>query len=135
MISLPTAKLLLFVALCLGPKYTDSNHTVLITSTPDNCIWTQEPHGWNLAEKHLPTPGWTATGLDVSTSDLNDFGAKNRPLVHAILHHDWSHDSILVLANGDREEKQGTKVFYIVNAGAANEKVYTILTMENGFPH
>ena len=33
----------------------------------------------------------------------------------------------MVFDNGDRVEKHGDHAFYIINAGAANEKVFTIL--------
>ena len=136
MTSLTTAKLLLFVALCVGPKDKDltTNHTILITSKNDSCVWTQEAQGWNLDEKGLATRDWPANGMDIATEDLRDLGPENMPKVHSIVHHDWSHNDVLVLDNGDRVEKQGNKVFYIFRAGAANQKAYTILTMENGVP-
>jgi len=131
MISLITAKLFLFIALCLGPK--DAS-TFLITSDSGNCVWTQEAHGWNLDEKYLPTHAWPANGLDVSTQDLNDVRWENASAVRRILHHSWKTDSVLMLDNGDRLEKRGTKIFYTVNPGAANQKVYTIYGVENDIP-
>ena len=132
MISLTTAKLLLIVALSLGPK--DITHSILITSNTDSCVWTQLAHGWNLDKKNVATHDWPATGLDVSTQDLNDLNPAARRTARALAHHDWTHDSVLYLDNGDRVEKTGDKVHYTARPGAPNEKIYTILYVENGIP-
>lgn len=136
MIPLTTAKLLLFVALCLGPKEKDlpANHVILITSNAVNCVWTQEPHGWNLSAKDVPTHDWSSSGTDFSTQDLNSVVTENRAAVRAISHHDWSHDGVLILSNGDRVEKRGTQIFYTTNNGGSNEQIYTLLTLQNGVP-
>jgi hypothetical protein len=131
MISVTTAKLLLLVALCLGPKGTLS---YMVTANDENCVWTQEAHGWNLVEKGRPTTGWPANGVDYSTQDLNAVDPENRATVRSIRQHDWSKDSVLFLDNGDRVEKHGTKVFYTARPGAASQQVYIILAIENNVP-
>ena len=132
MISLTTAKLLLIVALYTGPK--DVTHSILITSNNDHCVWTQISHGWNLDEKNEATHDWPATGVDYSTQDLNDLTPAARHTARVLAHHDWKHDSVLYLENGDRVEKVGDKVHYTAWPGSSNEKVYTILYIENGIP-
>jgi len=132
MISLTTAKLLLFIALCLGPK--DITHSILITSNSGNLVWTQGSHGWNLDEKTISTHDWPANGLDIGTPDLNTFSPGTRPTMRAIAHHNWNRRPVLYLDNGDRVEKHGTKVFYTVRPGNPTQKVYTILYIENGIP-
>ncbi len=136
MISLTTAKLLLLVALCLGPKDKDlaTTHTILITSNNDNCVWTQKAHGWNLDQKGLATHDWPANGMDLSTQDLRDLGPENSPKMRSIAHHDWKHHPVLILDNGDRVEKRGNKIFYTFRPGDPTQKVYTLLTVENGVP-
>ena len=39
----------------------------------------------------------------------------------------WKDNSAMVFDNGDRVEKRGDHAFYIINAGGANEKIFTIL--------
>ncbi len=127
-----TAKLLLFVALTLGPK--GSMHEILITSPNLSYVWTQDANGWNLVEKAIPTHDWPADGLDMSAAELADIGKDNIQSVRNIAHHDWTNDSVLILDNGDRVEKHGTKVFYTFRSGDYNKKTYTILYIENGTP-
>ena len=132
MISLTTAKLLLIVALSAGPK--DITHSIMISSNPDDCVWTQESHGWNLNEKGPGSGHWPGTGVDYSTQDLNDLTPEIRHDARVLAHHDWDSDSVLYLDSGDRVEKSGDKVFYTFNPGSPNQKVYTILYVENGIP-
>ena len=137
MISLTTAKLLLFVALCIGPKDKDlpSAHVIQVTSNNSYCVWTEKPGAWNLTGKVEASHDWPAGGDDISTHDLNSLTPKDRAIVQAIAHHNWSHDDVLVLANGDRVEKQGNTVFYTLNSGGANQQVYTLVTLQNGMPY
>ena len=127
-----TAKLLLFVALTLGPK--EMTHSIMITSNSVNYTWTQGTGDWTLIENDLPTHNWPANGMDMSKSDLMDIGKENIQSVRNIAHHDWSRDSVLFLDNGDRVEKRGNKVFYTVRPGEPNQQVYTILYIEDGLP-
>ncbi len=128
MISLPTAKILLFIALSLGPK--DTVHEVWISSKTDNCVWTQKAYGWNLEEKGTPTHSWPAGGVKVPTTEISKLAEESPTNATAIAHHDWSAEPILFLDNGDRVEKRGTKIFYTSNSGSANEKILLIRPIE-----
>jgi hypothetical protein len=97
-----------------------------------NAVWRPETQGWNLVQNRPAPSSWPANGLDVSTADLNSVAHEDRITVRQILRHDWSHDSVLYLDNGDRVEKRGEFMFYTVSPGAANQVVYTMITMENG---
>ena len=134
MISLATAKFLLFVALCLGPQYGDSNHTIQITDNRSYIVWTENPQGWTIAQKSYASYDWPVNGTFLSTQDLNQFSKENRQLVREISKHDWRQNSLLHLANGDIAEKRGNQVFYTINAGGYNQQVFTIQTLQNGRP-
>jgi hypothetical protein len=127
-----TAKLLLFVALTLGPK--EMTSSIMITTNSVSYTWVHGPADWYLTENDMPTHNWPANGLDISAGDLVDIGKENIQSVRNIAHHDWSRDSVLFLDNGDRVEKRGNKVFYTARPGEANQRVYTILYIENGVP-
>ncbi len=47
--------------------------------------------------------------------------------MRAIAQHHWGKNSSLDLDNGTRIEKRGDMAFYIVDPGAPNQKVFTIL--------
>ena len=49
MISLSTAKLLLFIALIVGPKCGGADHSIEIVNKTSYCVWTQEATVWSLA--------------------------------------------------------------------------------------
>lgn len=125
-----TAKLLLFVALTLGPK--EMTQSIQITSNSVNYQWIQGAGDWTLIATDHPSHDWPANGLDLSTKDLMDIGKENIQSVRNIAHHDWSRDSVLILDNGDRVEKHGNKVFYTSRPGEPNQQVYTILYIDNG---
>jgi len=127
-----TAKLLLFVALTLGPK--EMTHSIQITSNNINYQWVQGTGDWTLIETGQPSQYWPANGVDMSKKDLMDLGKENIQSVRNIAHHDWRRDSVLILDNGDRVEKCGNKVFYTARPGDANQQVYTILYIEDGKP-
>ncbi len=137
MISLSTAKFLLFIALCLGPQYGDNNHTIEIVSKNSYVVWTENPDGWTVVQKGFASDDWPVNGTSLSTADLNDFSKKYADRVRVISDHRWAygHHSTLYFSNGDTVEKQGSnKVFYTVDAGAPNQQVFTIQTMANGRP-
>ena len=123
MMSLPIAKVLLFIALSTGPQ---GAQTIYATSNSEGYVMTSEANGWNIESKGFPSADWTR---DPSV-DTSIGGAPSRQdvphFLGAVSRHDWSHDSMMIFANGDRVEKCGDHVFYIVNAGGANEKDYTI---------
>lgn len=124
MLALPTAKILLFIALNVGPHQPS---TVFATSLSENYVCTATPTGWNVEELGFPASDFNrnpATSTDLSGTP----GTSSVPkFLRAVAHHNWSHDSALVFDNGDRVEKHGDHAFYIINAGGANEKVFTIL--------
>jgi hypothetical protein len=128
MISLPTAKILLFIALSLGPK--DAVHQVWISSKSDNIVWTQKAYGWNLVERDTPKHNWPDDGVDFASADLH-LGAESPVKAAAITHHDWNAEPVLFLENGDRIEKRDTKIFYTSNPGAPNEKIFVIKGVEH----
>jgi hypothetical protein len=124
MIVLPTAKILLFIALSLGPQ---NPPMVYATSNSESYVWTSTPTGWGLEAKGFPTSDFTR---DPSQS-LTFAGGPGRDSVPAYLRavsrYHWVNNSTMVFDNGDRVEKHGDHAFYIVNAGAENQKVFTIL--------
>jgi hypothetical protein len=122
MFSVATLKLLLLVALSLGSP--DAS-TIQITSGNTNYICTHKVHGWTLVETGDPTPD-LPDKLLLGTPNLKNCGPDNAAILRVLMHHDWSHDSVLLLDNGDRVEKRGTTIFYTFRPGAANEKVYTL---------
>ena len=129
MISLSTAKLFLFIALLLGPKGGD---TIEIVNDKSYCVWEQESNNWKLTELGQTSPKSPFTGTTVTPIYLQKAANKDFQLAHEISSHNWAKDSVLNLPNGDVVEKQGTKIFYTVNAGGANQQIYTILTMADG---
>jgi hypothetical protein len=137
MISLSTAKFLLFIALCLGPQYGDTNHTIEIVSKNSYVVWTGNPDGWTVVQKGQTADDWPTGGTSLTTEDLNQFSKSYADRVRAISNHRWAygHHSALYFSNGDIVEKQGSnKVFYTVNAGSYNQQIFTIQTMANGKP-
>ncbi len=133
MLVLPTAKVLLYIALQLGPAHPQ---IVYATSNSESYVWelTEQTGsksswtGWTLEGKGFPASDFTRDPLQMQTFD----GA--RPPVdpvpgylRAISQYSWKRNSAFVFDNGDRIEKHGDHAFYILNAGGANEKVFTIL--------
>ncbi len=117
MTSLLTAKILFFIAMSMNPPGTQS---VFATSNSENFLWSESGQSsWTVETKGLPTCDWEPMG----TTDGGLGGAD----AQAIAHHDWKHNTFLNLENGNRVEKQGDAVFYIISPGAPNQKVYTIL--------
>ncbi len=124
MLVLPTAKILLFIALNVGPHQPS---TIFATSSSESYVCTATPSGWNVEELGFPASDFTrnpATSADFSGTP----GSSSVPkFLRAVAHHNWNRDSAMVFDNGDRVEKHGDHAFYIINAGGANEKVFTIL--------
>jgi len=123
MIVLPTAKILLFIALNLGPQ---NPSLIYATSNSESYVWISTGTGWTVEGKGFPASDFTR---DPSRS-VSFTGTQPRNCVPAYLreisNHDWSHNSAMVFDNGDRVEKHGDHAFYIINAGGANEKDFTI---------
>ena len=124
MLVLPTAKILLFIALSVGPQ---NPPTVYAVSNSENYVWTSTESGWTVTAKGFPADDFTR-----NPSRTMDFpGSPDQSSVPAYLRviskHQWVDNSAMVFDNGDRVEKHGDHAFYIINAGGANEKVFTIL--------
>lgn len=124
MLVLPTAKILLFIALNVGPQHPQ---TVYATSNSEGYVWTSTSVGWSVEGKGFPQSDFTR---DPSKCE-NFTGGPGPNSVPAYLwvisKYKWHDNSVMVFDNGTRVEKHGDHAFYIVNAGGANEKVFTIL--------
>ena len=124
MIVLPTAKILLFIALHLGPH---NAPMIYATSHSENYVWTSTETGWTVEAKGFPASDFTrdpSQSVDFTGNPPRD---SIPAYLRAISRHNWSHNSVMVFDNGDRVEKCGDHAFYIINAGGPNEKVFTIL--------
>jgi len=125
MIVLPTAKILLFIALNLGPQ---NAPMIYATSNSESYVWTPSESGWTVEAKGFPASDFTrdpSKSVDFTGNPSQDSSVPT--YLRAISRHNWRHNSAMVFDNGDRVEKHGDHAFYIINAGGANEKVFTIL--------
>lgn len=123
MIVLPAAKVLLFIALNLGPQ---NPPVIYATSNSESYVWTSTDNGWTVEGKGFPASDCTrdpSKSVTFTGTPQDSVPAYLR----AISRHNWSHNSAMVFDNGNRVEKHGDHAFYIINAGGANEKVFTIL--------
>jgi hypothetical protein len=127
MIVLPTAKALLFIALTLGPQ---NAPMIYATSNSESYVWMPSDKGWLLEGKGFPSSDFTRNpSREIAfTGKTPDDSVP--AYLRAIAKYDWHHDAQAVFDNGDRVEKKGNHAFYIINAGGANEKVFTILFPE-----
>jgi hypothetical protein len=123
MLALPTAKILLFIALNLGPH---NAPLIYATSNSEGYVWTPSQTGWTVEGKGFPASDFTRDPSRSVTLAGNPSQDCVPAYLRAISRHDWSHNSAMVFDNGDRVEKHGDHAFYIINAGGANEKVFTI---------
>ena len=133
MLVLPTAKVLLYIALQLGPAHPQM---VYATSNSESYVWefTEQPGsktlwtGWTVEGKGFPASDFTRDPSKTMTFDGAAPPVDSIPnYLRVISRYSWKRDSAIVFDNGDRIEKHGDHAFYIVNAGGANEKVFTIL--------
>jgi hypothetical protein len=131
MLVLPTAKVLLYIALHLGPAHPAM---VYATSNSESYVWEQSQvstehgtqTGWMLKGKGFPSSDFTRDPDRTITFD-SDLPTDSVPdAIRAISHYSWKRDNAYVFENGDRIEKHGDHAFYILNAGGANEKIFTI---------
>jgi hypothetical protein len=124
MISLPAAKTLFFIALALNPGHPQK---VLATSNSETYIWSHTAKGWSFEARGFPASDFTRESdqhmdaVPVPSSSDVEGPIKN------VGRHDWDHNSVMIFENGDRVEKYKGTGFWIVNAGGANQKIYTIL--------
>ena len=124
MFVLPTAKILLFIALNVGPQ---NAPMIYATSQSESYVWTPTPNGWTVEAKGFPSSDCTRDPSKTVTF-IGSPGARSVPdYLRVISKYHWKNNSAMVFDNGDRVEKKGDHAFYIINAGAPNEKVFTIL--------
>ena len=117
MTSLATAKILFFIGLTLAPQ---RPHLIFATSNSDNYVWTAgSAEGWSLRTKGLPTSDWHFRGWQQE-------GAPDDRDARAISRCQWHDGTLLDLPDGNQVKWQGDNAFFIVDPGAANQKVYTI---------
>jgi hypothetical protein len=124
MLVLPTAKILLYIALNLGPH---NASLIYATSKSESYVWTSLTNGWTVEAKGFPASDFTRnpsrTMVFAGTTPLDSIP----DYLRAISEQKWADHSAMVFDNGDRIEKHGDHAFYIINAGGPNEKVFTIL--------
>jgi hypothetical protein len=123
MLVLPTAKILLFIAMNLGPH--DAS-TIYATSQSESYVWSDTATGWSVTAKGFPSSDFTrdpAKTVDFGHAPQDEVPA----YIRSISRYKWDHDTAMVFDNGNRVEKHGDHAFYIINAGGSNEKVFTIL--------
>ncbi len=139
MLVLPTAKVLLYIALHLGPSHPQE---IFATSNSESYVWkvTQTSgakttwSGWSVEGKGFPSSDFTRDPSVTVTFDGTESATDSiPPYFRTISHYTWTHNSAIVFDNGDRIEKHGDHAFLILNAGGPNEKTFTILypTTEN----
>jgi hypothetical protein len=124
MLVLPTAKILLFIALNVGPQ---NPQTIYATSNSESYVWTTTNIGWTVEGKGFPAADFTrdpCKGENFTGSP----GSDTVPAyLHAISKYKWHDNSCMVFDNGNRVERRGDHAFFIINAGGPNEKVFTIV--------
>lgn len=124
MIVIPTAKVLLFIAMSLGPH---NPSMVYATSNSESYVWTPTKTGWDVVALGFPSSDCTRND-SIELLFTGDPTADGIPsYLRSLSNYDWSHDNAVVFDNGDRIEKHRDHAFYIVNAGGPNEKDFTIL--------
>src|SRR5271168_2262506 len=102
MIVLPTAKILLFIALNLGPQ---NAPVIYATSNSESYVWTSTQTGWTVEGKGFPSSDFTRDPSK-SVSFTGSPTSNSVPAyLRAISHHNWRHNSAMVFDNGDRVEK------------------------------
>ena len=129
MLVLPTAQVLLYIALQLGPSHPE---TIYATSNSENYVWTYNNSGknvgWQLEAKGFPASDFTRDPAKSMTFDGSDAPTDGVPAyIRSISRYNWTHNNAIVFDNGTRIEKHGDHAFLIINAGGANEKDFTIV--------
>ncbi len=133
MLVLPTAKVLLYIALHLGPAHPAM---VYATSNSESYTWQTTSvgthAGWALEGKGFPASDFTRDPKQFLSFQGDEPTDSVPAAIREIAKYSWTRDTAYVFDNGDRIEKHGDHAFYILNAGGANEKVYTILFPSQG---
>lgn len=128
MLVLPTAKILLFIALNLGPQ---NAPMIYATSNSESYVWTSTSTGWTVEGKGFPASDFTRDPSKSATFTGSPGSSSVPAYLRVISNYHWKDNSAMVFDNGDRVEKRGDHAFYIINAGGANEKIFTILFPSN----
>jgi hypothetical protein len=124
MLVLPTAKVLLFIALHLGPSHAQE---IYATSNSESYVLTVgKTGGWVVEGKGFPASDYTRDPTKFATLDCDPSPNSVPAYLRPVASQSWRHDNAMVFDNGDRVEKHGDHAFFIINAGGANEKVFTI---------
>jgi hypothetical protein len=121
MLSLPTAKVLLFIALNLTPHASK----IYATGGSGGYVFNGTSAGWSVESKGFPSSDFTRDPTQSTSLNGNPPESAVPHYLGAITRHDWSHNTAMIFDNGDRVEKHGDYGFYIINAGGANEQVFT----------
>jgi hypothetical protein len=124
MLVLPTAKILLFIALNVGPH---DPQTIYATSNSEGYVWTTTKVGWSVEAKGFPASDFTRDPSKGENFTGNPDSDSVPRYLRTISKYKWNNHSCMVFDNGTRIEKEGDHAFYIINAGGANEKVFTIM--------
>jgi hypothetical protein len=125
MLALPTAKVLLFIAINVGPHHVQS---VYATSQSEGYVWNATGPGWTLEAQGFPGSDFTRDPSKTATfSGTRPAESEIPAYLRSIEHGDWNRDAVVVFDNGDRVERAGDHAFYIMNAGGSNQKTFTLL--------
>jgi len=129
MLVLPTAQVLLYIALQLGPSHPE---TIYATSNSESYVWTYNHSGknmgWQVESKGFPSSDFTRDPAQTRIFETSEAPVDNVPdYIRSISHYNWTHNGAVVFDNGTRIEKHGDHAFLIINAGGSNEKVFTIV--------
>ena len=90
---LPTAKILLFIALALGPKNAE---TIYATSNSEGYVWTPNGGGWTLEAQGFPASDFTRDPSQEVDFDKSPGRHDVPSYLRAICRHDWSHNSVMI---------------------------------------
>jgi hypothetical protein len=108
----------------LGPQ---NAPMIYATSNSESYVWTPTQTGWTVEGKGFPASDFTRDP-DLTATFVGSPGARSVPAyLRVISNYHWKNNSAMVFDNGDRVEKRGDHAFYIIDAGGANEKIFTIL--------
>lgn len=123
MVDTALIKVLLFIAVTLGPHNASTIHA---TDGYYGYVWNPRTGGCSVTALGFP-PSDIFRNPSQTVTIGGSPAAQNVPgYLHAISFHDWDANPVKVFANGDRIEKTDRAVFYIIDAGAPNQRVFTI---------
>ncbi len=113
----------------LGPAHPE---TIYATSNSESYVWTYnhsgKNQGWQVEGKGFPSSDFTRDPSQTLIFETSEPPVDKVPdYIRSISHYNWSHNGAVVFENGTRIEKHGDHAFLILNAGGANEKIFTIV--------